>query len=344
MHDPLSGSVGEKHVHLLRPSAKHVASIVRAFLPPPSLRRYLICVFERDTRGCAMHPLQSFTYGPAVPTMAIIWIWQGCVERLVDWRPDDLEAPREKLTGPVIIKGGASKPWIQFSDQPVHSLVVLFRPEAMRQLFGLEPADWMDQVRSVQDGDLSARWIDLSRRILSAKDSGTALSMLYGELEHQLGQSKTFSSDQEPELAGDWVAHLHALAPRLSRRSLQLKVKDLTGTTIRQLTRLIRIESLALKISRHYFDGQQREDKRLGDLAAESEFADQAHMNREVRRAAGFGMRETLLRMIHDESFWLYRARLSLHLNPRSAPGIRGEARNLVSSGHASAGSERPAP
>jgi len=303
-----------------------------------------------------MHPLQSFTYGPAVPNMAIMWIWHGHIERLNDWRPDDLEAPREELTGSVIIRGGSSKPWIQFCDQPVHSLVALFRPEAMRQLFGLDPADWMDQVRPVTNGALGARWMDLSQRILSAQNSSTALPMLYAELEQQLGQSKTFSTDQEPELAADWVAHLHALAPRLSRRSLQLKVKNLTGTTIRQLTRLTRVEGLALNISRHYVDTKRQTDElpqtdeiRLGDLAAEAEFADQAHMNREVRRATGFRMGETLSRMIHDESFWLYRARLSLHLKPRMAPAIQGEAPHSIGvggregKGKASAGLEIPA-
>ena len=304
---------------MLRPFAKHPSTITRAFLPPPSLRRHLIFALERDTRGCTLHPLQSLTYGPAVPNMAIIWLWHGHINRLIDWHPDNPEAPSEQLLGPVIIKGGASKTWIQFSDQPIHSLIALFRPDAMRQLFGIDPSDWTDQTRPIQNAELGPRWTDICKQILTAQDSTIALPILYKELEDQLAKAKPLQPKQEPESTKNWISHLQNAAPaRLSQRSLQTKVKALTGTTIRQLRRLVKMEDLALSVSQNYLQEPTKAlaTKRLGDFAAEADFADQAHMNREVRRSTGFTMGETLTRLMHHESFWLYRAKLQLHLNP----------------------------
>jgi AraC-like DNA-binding protein len=293
-----------------RPWRLHQGTISRAFLPPPSLRQQLLFVVERDTRGCNLNPLQAFTYFPVSPNVSICWIWQGHTERLLEWRPDDLEAPRERFNSPVLIRGGSTKPSIHYSDEPLHSLVAVFRPDAMRKLFGLEPAEWLGRIGALNENMLSPMLGDLSKKILAAQNSSAALALLYEGLENQL--STDSFTDEEPQLTGRWLAQLQGNAVGASLRSQQRLFKQLTGTTFQYLARFMRIEDLAQMVMRTYMNKQYGPGQ--AELAVNLGFSDQSHMAREVKRATGFTTGEAIFRLLQYESFWMFRSKLSLHL------------------------------
>ena len=287
----------------------HAGTISRAFLPPAHLRRHLVCVIERDTRGCNLHPLQAFTYGPVTPNMSIVWIWQGQPERLLAWRPDDLDAPRERITPSIMIRGGTTEPWIHYNSEPLHVLIAVFRPDALHQLFGLEPTEWLNRTQSLLDSKLQRQWIDWAHQILAAQSSSAALPLLYAGLEQHLDSEAC--AGHRPELAKRWLSRLQFLSGMNSQRTLQRRIRQLTGANARQLARFTRFEELGLVVS-HALNKQQ--DLKQADLAVSTGFSDQPHMAREVRRALGFTISESLRRLLFYESFWLYRAKLSLHL------------------------------
>ncbi len=292
-----------------RPWRLHAGTVSRAFLPPPSLRQQLLFVVERDTRGCNLNPLQAFTYFPASPNVSICWIWQGHTERLLEWRPDNLEAPRERFNSPVLLRGGSTKPSIHYSDEPLHSLVAVFRPDAMRKLFGLEPAEWLDRIGALNEDMLSPMLSNLSRKILAAQNSNAALALLYKGLESQLVPDSFI--DEEPLSTSRWLAQLQGNAVGASLRAQQRLFKQLTGTTFQYLTRFMRIEDLAQMVRRTYMNKQHGPG--LAELAVNLGFSDQSHMAREVKRATGFTTGEAASRLFLYESFWMFRAKLSLH-------------------------------
>lgn len=292
-----------------QPWRLHSGTISRAFLPPSHLRQHLVCVIERDTRACLLHPLQGFTYGPATPNMSITWLWQGHTERLLDWHPDNLDAPREQLKASILIRGGTTKPWITYSSEPLHALIAVFRPNALHHLLGLEPSAWIDHIQPLNHTKLEPTWLDWAQQILATQNSTAALPLLYGGLESQLAPNSVTGA--HPELANRWLTRLQNHAQDKSQRTLQRRIKQLTGTTARQIERFIRFEQLGLLISSKF--NQQHSQLQQADLAASTGFSDQSHMAREVKRVLGFSVGEGLRRLLLHESFWLYRTKLRLH-------------------------------
>lgn len=292
-----------------QPWRSHPGTISRAFLPPAHLRHILVCVIERDTRGCDLHPLQSFTYGPATPNMAITWLWEGETELLLEWRPDDLHAPRERLNAPIIMRGGTTKPWIVYSNEPLHALIAVFRPDALIQLFGLEPNAWLNHVQPFSVTKLESKWQEWANQILAVQDSTVALPILYAGLEQYL--NPRIASTSQPQLAKSWFSNLQNLSGNVSQRTLQRRIKQLTGSTTQKLERFIRFEHLGLVIGRMFNKHHQKVLQ--ADLAARIGFFDQSHLAREVKHALGFSVGDALRRFFFYESFWLFRTKLSLH-------------------------------
>jgi len=288
----------------------HSGTVSRAYLPPAELRKHLLCVIERNTSGCDLYPLQAFTYVPASPNLSITWFWKGQTERLLEWRPDDLEAPREQLNASILLRGGSTAPWIHYSNQPMHFLIAVFRPDALQELFGLEASDVLNKIQPFQQSTIGQHWKDWAQQIMAAGDSRTALPILYQGLDQQAVSEAV--TGHHPELAEHWLARLQGHASSKSQRTLQRRISQLTGTNLRQLRRFIRIEQFALLVGSLLKNQNQQLDQ--ADLAAEVGFSDQPHMAREVKRITGFSVGETLRRFLHDESFWLYRTKLRLHI------------------------------
>ena len=77
-----------------------------------------------------------------------------------------------------------------------------------------------------------------------------------------------------------------------------------SGRSLREWQALTRTEGLFFAARERYEAGQPFD---WAGLALAEGFADQAHMNRTVKRITGFAPGEFARRFIEDESFWMYR-------------------------------------
>lgn len=294
-----------------RPGAVHPETVTRAFVPPAALRDGLICVIHRDTRGCDMTPLQRFTYGTATPNMAIVWYWQGRPEQLNSWSPDDTSAARAPVEGPVRIIGGSTRPWIHYADQPYNALIAVFRPDAMRKWFDLDPVAWTDRAASLDELGDDVPWAAWAREIQAAAVPELALPVLYKSLLD--GRADCAGPGARPLTSDQWLdkvtysfrSNQYAASVRTAQRSL----KHLLGLPERQARKMARLERLSIVMAEKTL---MNESPELADLARQVDYYDQAHMNRHLRHATGFPTTEAIRRSVSDESFWLIRAFYSI--------------------------------
>lgn len=294
-----------------RPGAIHPGTRTETFLPPPALRDGVICVIHRDTRDCRLDPLQGFTYGTATPNMAIAWYWQGRPEQLRSWVPDDTSAARTPVEGPIRIVGGSTRPWIHFSDQPYNMLIAVFRPDAMRKWFDLDPQAWQDRAASLDDLDTDVPWASWARQIQAAGEPRTALPLLFEGL--LTGRAGCAGAPPSPLTSTQWLDHVTTSCrtggPAGSARTEQRRVKQQLGVSERQARKLARLESLTISAADRLLANRAHS---MADLASQAAFYDQAHMSRDMRSASGFAASEAMRRGLSDESFWLIRAFYSI--------------------------------
>lgn len=88
-----------------------------------------------------------------------------------------------------------------------------------------------------------------------------------------------------------------------SLRQLQRTVRRLTGQSYRQLQLYQRTEQAFGQLTQ----SAEHSASRWASLAAESGYADQSHLGREVRRMTGFSPARLEAMMQADEAFWFYR-------------------------------------
>jgi AraC-like DNA-binding protein len=105
----------------------------------------------------------------------------------------------------------------------------------------------------------------------------------------------------------DWSRSLALRAAQTdlgrSTRQVARRVRSWTGASQRDLRGLGHIEQLYAKLH----DAIQKGDVDWTELAAESGFADQAHMIRQMRRYTGFTPEQLRESARNDEAFWCYR-------------------------------------
>jgi AraC-like DNA-binding protein len=88
-----------------------------------------------------------------------------------------------------------------------------------------------------------------------------------------------------------------------STRQIARRIKSWTGVGERDLQGLAHIEQLSLK----WVEAARKGDIDWADLAAESGFADQAHMIRRMQQYTGFTPKQAQEGVRNDEAFWYYR-------------------------------------
>ena len=108
-------------------------------------------------------------------------------------------------------------------------------------------------------------------------------------------------------LIADWSRNLihRAAATGFGRSARQIarRIKSWTGVGERDLQRFAHIEQFTLK----WIEAAQKGDVDWADLAAESGFADQAHMIRRWQKHTGFTPKRAQAGARYDEAFWYCR-------------------------------------
>lgn len=238
---------------------------------------------------------QRFNHFPASPLCSISWVVKGEVKAI----ETGLVTPRVALGGPQTL------PRTSHNPGPVHVFIVLFFPQALHALTGLDMSRHVDRFAAL-DEVLDEPWRALSRRILDAPDDGARLRLVWQFLEPRW-QAARASGAVPGTVLGDWVntltAHAAASGWGRSARKIERRIKMWAGQPARRLRRFRRAEQSFLESRAEMVAGTLP----WAEAAAQGGYADQAHLCRETRSITGQSPGELARRLQDDESYWVYR-------------------------------------
>lgn len=292
------------------PTGAERASLI---LPPASLRGCIFLAVARDTRGWPLGDAQRFNYYPASPFPMVSWIFDGELRMVLD--PPGGAGPRLSAPLPrVIVSGPYRSPAASWSPGPVHALSVSFHPQALTRLLGIG-------LGPLQDRSLALEAVGAPDAVCEAlrtplRDDGRPPFARVVDVLRPRWQDS--GGDSGAADVRGWLAALALRAagsrPGTGLRQVQRRFKDWTGQSQRELRLCARVEQVMAEVSRLPAD----QALNLAALAAETGFADQSHLGREVRRVTGLSPARLNAHLAHDEPFWLYRL-LRGHLEPGRA-------------------------
>lgn len=264
---------------------KSLASCVRAYIVRSTVEAPLA---ERQDR---------YNHYPATPHCSVTFYIEGDVE-VVDppgAAPDQFRA---------VFCGPQTRPLTTYNPGPVRMLMVMFYPQVMHALSGVDISAWVDRWAAAGEA-LGPEWEALSQAVLEARGDAERLALIEDFIEPRW---QAVRAGGAAAMAGDWVRHLAAQAAdtALGRgvRNIERRIKLRAGQPMRKLLRLQRAEHSFFAAREDYLAGKAV----WSDIAARGGYADQAHFCREAREITGHSPLE-LARVLasSDESYWIYR-------------------------------------
>jgi AraC-like DNA-binding protein len=275
-------------------------------LAPAGLQGAIVAILCRDTRGVVLSDAQRLTHFPASPRVCLSWFQgldAGVVERTggrTVWRP---------FNSAVVVSGSQSKPTVCWAPGSGRSVMVCFVADAASAIFGIDLSIVQDRIVPASEL-LGDAWQPFLAALLAAEDDAASLAVLEAYLvptwRALQGSSGGWSSLRE---AGRyWIERLawqaHEWRKTRSPRQVERRIKALSGRSLREWKFFVKAESLFFNVREQYDAGGTLD---WAAIASDEGFADQAHLNRAVKRSTGFAPGEFSQRFKEDESFWLYR-------------------------------------
>jgi AraC-like DNA-binding protein len=281
------------------------AAINRLWLPRTSLSACLRGVMARSTLGIELDDAQRFNYFPASPLCCINWWFQGSSELLPPGAPVQLDSTRTPLSG-VMFSGPQTRPCVSWCPGPMHGMMLLFMPDALHQLTGIDVTQTVNRFIDVR-GLFPAPWVDWCQAVVAQADDDQRVALIQDFLEPLWNTTRPKQLLQTHRVQ-DWA---YALALRAatsgagrSLRQVERRIKQWAGQPLRELRGLGRAEHA-------FFEGvaaaEQGQHPNWAAVAESSGYADQSHLCRETRRITGFAPDELYRRIASDEGFWSYR-------------------------------------
>lgn len=161
-------------------------------------------------------PRDRFNHSPATPLCTIAWFIEGEGELVI---PGCLPAAPAPVRA--VFAGPQTRPTTSWNPGPVRLFMVLFYPQALQAISGIDMASCVDRWAALDDV-LGAEWQALSDAILAAPDDGALLALL------------------EQFLAPLWQAADTVLGRGV--RNIERRIKARAGLSLRSLLRLRRAE------------------------------------------------------------------------------------------------------
>ncbi|MDR7047647.1 AraC-like DNA-binding protein [Duganella sp. 3397] len=270
-------------------------------LGPPSLQGALVALIARDTRRLNLDRAQRLTHVPASPMVTLSWFDGVEVGQVTQdgWQPFGAQ---------VVISGTWSAPTVSWSPGTGRGYIACFTADAAQALFEVEMATIQNRfVPAAQV--LGAQFLPLWDALLASRDQDL-LAVLERHLapRWQALQGRASAAPSLRQVGRHWVErlawHAHGWRNQHSPRHVERRIKSFSGRSLREWQALTRTEGLFFAARERYEAGQPFD---WAGLALAEGFADQAHMNRTVKRITGFAPGEFARRFIEDESFWMYR-------------------------------------
>jgi len=287
-----------------QPDSPLSAARSEIWVPRAALASCVRAVMSRDTTGVTLDEAQRYSHFPVTPTCTITWYFRGECHLLAPDHPARADTPRRPIAR-ISFGGPLTRPIIVWNPGPIHAMVVLLMPDAVAQLTGLEPSDFLDRALPVEEV-LDQSWLAFCREVDEARNDIERVRLIESFLLprwQRVGPQATLSG----RLIADWsqAIALRAANSGLGRslRQAERRIKQWTGQPLRELRGIGRSE-------RAFFDavaGVKSGEVSWSDVAANNGYADQAHLCRDTRRITGFAPDELRRRVATEESFWSYR-------------------------------------
>jgi len=279
------------------------------WLPRASLSACLRGVMVRSTVGAPLSDAQRLNHFPATPLCSLSWWFTGCSHRVEPSQPGrmgQLTDARQPLLGRWVFGGPFTRPSTSWCPGPVHGMMVMFLPDALHALTGLEPARFTDQLVDAASV-LPPEWLAMCAQVQDAPDDPKRMQLLEDFLEPRW-QACRPGLPLQAHRYGDWVTQLSQRAavsgPGRSLRQLERRVKRWAGLPLRELRGMARSEQA-------FFDAVTAQAEtgsiRWADIAADNGYADQSHLCRMSRRITGFSPEALRQGIEKEEAFWAYR-------------------------------------
>jgi AraC-like DNA-binding protein len=273
-----------------------VQNHTRLIVPPFALAS---CVRAYVTRSTVEAPLAAptdrFNHFPATPLCSITWFIEG--------EADVVEPPTPTAPMRAVFCGPQTRPLITYNPGPVRIFMVMFYPQAMHALSGIDVPGWVDRWAPVAEV-LGEAWRVVSDAVLAAPDDDARLAAIEAFLEPHWQATRPGGP---AAVAGDWVRHLawQAADSALGRgvRSIERRIKASAGQPLRKLLRMQRAEQSFFDAREEYLAGRVV----WSDVAARGGYSDQAHFCREAREITGRSPAELARVLANEESYWIYR-------------------------------------
>ncbi len=260
--------------------------VSKLLLPPPALSGCVLVGVYRDTRGARLGAEDRVNYFPASPMVAVTRVLHGALHLIPmsgDWR----EASGAPALPETFVTPPQNAPLASWAAGDVTALTVGIYPDAWRALGG-------DDDCSTLPSEVSQA-LDLVSMTLSPEAGWDEFCRVLGQ---EWRQTHAASG------VGDWVKSLMTRAALSgsgqSLRSIERRIKRLTGSTRQTLEFFANIETLQAAVS----GGSEQS---LADIALAAGYFDQSHMGRAVRRATGFSPARLNRAIETEEAFWCYR-------------------------------------
>ncbi|WP_232727728.1 AraC family transcriptional regulator [Acidovorax sp. 69] len=297
---------------LAPPSARHPQGLIpsgQLWLPRASLSTCLRGTLARSTVGYVLSDTQRINRFPATPLCSLSWWFEGRSESLVSERPDTtpgIHSPREPIPGRWVLAGPQTRPTASFCAEPTHAMMVMFMPDALHQLTGLEPEALTDHMVDAQTV-LPPDWLAMCEAVQYQPDNAARMECLEAFLEPRWQACRPMQALQVQRY-GDWATHLAqraaVSAPGRSLRQLERRIKRWAGLPLRELRGFGKVEQA-------FFDAIAADAAqgtvKWADVAAGAGFSDQSHLCRVTRRITGFAPQALYDGIYGEEAFWAYR-------------------------------------
>ncbi|WP_155453863.1 AraC family transcriptional regulator [Massilia eburnea] len=268
-------------------------------VPRRSLASCVRAIVVRSTVGCELPDEQRYNRYPATEFPALFLQLLGESVMVEPWAPE-MVCPE----GGALLSGGQSRPTVSGNPGPTHFMTVLFFPDALHRLTGIDMSTIVDQFLPL-DGLLSTDWQQLAGRMVAASGDEERIAVLEEFLEPRWQAVR--GGGAFDGAVGDWVRRLEAQAAAAgigrSVRMAERRIREWAGQPLRRLRRSYRAEQSFFAAREAALKGKLS----LGDVAHLGGYSDQSHMNRESREMTGLSPGEILRRLQEDETYWIYR-------------------------------------
>jgi len=273
--------------------------ISKFIVPRRALASCVRAIVVRSTVGCEMSEEQRLNQYPATEFPSLFLQVLGESVMVEPWAPE-MVCPE----GGALLSGGQARPTVSSNPGPTHFMMVLFFPDALHRLTGIDMSTILDQFLPL-DGLLGAEWLDLAQRMVASDSDEARVAMLEEFLEPRWQAVRGGSAFDGA--MGDWVRCLEAQAAAAgigrSVRMAERRIREWVGQPLRRLRCSYRAEQSFFAAREAALKGKVS----LGNVAQAGGYSDQSHMNREAREITGLSPGEILRRLQEDETYWIYR-------------------------------------